>query len=686
MKTRLVWMAPAAALWSSWALPTWAQPAPQSPPPVHTPQAAAAQQGVLVFTPDFFASQRPNTAREMVSRVPGFAIVDGDDSRGFEGSVGNVLFNGSRPASKSDTGSAVLSRTLASQVERIELIRGGAPGIDMQGFAMVVNVITRTESSRQSVLTLNSNLVDGGHSLFGGTWQFTAREGETTWGVALNDSMSISDDDGEGTVIRRDANGVITRQENISTGRYGGGKGIRGNWATPLMGGRIDLTARLGVNDVQSSNVQTAPDVLRESYAELDHRSGEFGALFTRPLSARLNLEARLIHQFYNSERISTSRTRIGAVDSPEQQFVSARQSSETILRGTLRFERSPALTFESGGEVAFNSLGTKSDFSVGGTPVPLPSASVLVEELRGEVFGKGTWRSRPNLSVEAGLRLEGSTITQSGDADQEKSFFFAKPRFLATWTPWADNQFRFRFERELGQLEFSDFAASANLADDDVLGGNVDLKPEQRWISELTYERRFWGDGIISIGLRHDEIVDVIDVLPLEMGLSAVGNIGDGTLDQLVVNILVPMDRVGFTGGRIGFSNTWNHTEVADPTTGEIRAISQLRASEPTFSISQDIASWKLQWGGSYITTLGQTGYDPDRTSGFRGADYLRAWMEYKPTPTLSLRASINLWDDVSHERTVYADRTSSRPIAYIENRYIDPRSFVSLQLRKTF
>ena len=36
------------------------------------PQTDAAQQGVLVFTPDFFADQRPNTALDMVSRVPGF--------------------------------------------------------------------------------------------------------------------------------------------------------------------------------------------------------------------------------------------------------------------------------------------------------------------------------------------------------------------------------------------------------------------------------------------------------------------------------------------------------------------------------------------------------------------------------------------------------------------------------------
>ena len=89
-------------------------------PTSQTPQTDAAQQGVLVFTPDFFADQRPNTALDMVSRVPGFSVNDGSGSRGFEGAVGNILINNARPASKNDTGSNVLSRTPASQVDRIE--------------------------------------------------------------------------------------------------------------------------------------------------------------------------------------------------------------------------------------------------------------------------------------------------------------------------------------------------------------------------------------------------------------------------------------------------------------------------------------------------------------------------------------------------------------------------------------
>ena len=647
--------------------------------------AQAGDQGVLVFTPDFFADARPNTALDMVNRVPGFSINDGDGARGFEGAVGNILINGSRPASKNDTGSNVLGRTVATQVERIELVRGGAPGIDMQGYSVVANVILKTTSSREHVLTANASLFEGGQDLFGGSYQFTAREGDRTWGVTLSDGISSSDSNGAGPVVRVDANGAVLRNEQYYNDGYGGGNSIRGNFSTPFMGGKVDLTARYGVNDWHNINRQTAPDILRESLYDEDGHSGEFGVVFTRPLSEKLKLETRFIHEFGDFDSVSTSRTRLGTTDEPEQLFNADGESSETILRGLVRYERSPAMDFEGGGEIAYNMLEVQQAYSVGGVAVPLPSASVKVEETRGELFGKATWRINPRWTLESGLRLESSTISQSGDASQEKSFFFAKPRILATWTPMPNNQLRLRLERTVGQLDFGDFAASAEFADENVFGGNVNLEPESRWVAEATYEKRFWGEGIVSIGLRHDEITNAIDVIPLDGGLAAVGNIGDGTLDQLALNLTIPTDKLGVSGGKFGFRNTWNRTEVTDPTTGEKRPISDVRASQATITFQQDITSWKLQWGGAWIPLLGQKGYQPDQISGWRGTDYYEMWAEYKPTPTLSIRGQVNIWNDFDVTRTVFADR-DTRPVQFVETRFIDPRTFWQIRVRKTF
>lgn len=677
--TKTILLATTAALAFAAAAPALAETtrAPQT--------AEASDQGVLIFAPDFFKDARPNTALDMVNRIPGFSVNDGDGARGFEGAVGNILINGSRPASKNDTGSNVLSRTVAAQVERIELVRGGAPGIEMQGYSVVANVILKTTSSREHILTTNASLFEGGQDLFGGSYQFTAREGDRTWGVTLSDGISSSDSNGAGYVVRSDANGNVLRNEQYYNDGYGGGNSIRGNYSSPFMGGKIDLTARYGINDWHNINRQTAPDVLRESFYDNDGKSGEVGVVYTRPLSEKLKLETRFIHEFEEFDNVSTSRNRDGAVVSPEQLFASNGNGSETILRGLVRYERSPAMDFEAGGEVAYNMLETEQAYSVGGVAVPLPSASVKVEETRGELFGKGTWRINPKWTLESGLRLESSTISQSGDASQEKSFFFAKPRILATWTPMANTQVRARFERTVGQLDFDDFAASAEFADESVFGGNVNLSPESRWISELTFEKRFWGEGIVSLGLRHDEITDAIDLIPLDGGLAAVGNIGDGTLDQLALNVTIPTTKLGLSGGKFGFRNTWNKTEVTDPTTGETRPISGVRPTQATVTFQQDITSWKLQWGGAWIPLLGQKNYQPDQVSGWRGTDYYEMWAEYKPTPTLSIRAQVNIWNDFDQEKIVFANR-QTRPVAFVEERFVDPRTFWQIRVRKTF
>lgn len=650
------------------------------------PQAEAGQQGVLIFTPDFFADQRPNTALDMVNRIPGFSVQDGDGSRGFEGAVGNVLINGARPASKNDTGSSVLSRTLVPQVERIELVRGGAPGIDMQGYSVVVNVITKTQSSREHILTGTAFLFEGGQDAANGSYQFTARDGDRVWGFTLSDGVSISDANGVGRVVRTRPDGTVIRDEGFYNDQHGGGQGIRGNYANAFLGGKIDLTARIGQNDYSQYSIQDGPGILRRNSYEETGTSGEFGAVFTRPMRDGLVSETRFIREWNDFENASISNNRVGAVVSPESRFESTGNASETILRSLLRWERSPTMTIEAGGEVAYNMLEVDSALLQGGVNVPLPSDQITVEETRGEAFAKTTWRVQPNLTLEGGIRLESSTISQSGDADQEKSFFFAKPRVQVTWTPMPQNQLRFRFERELGQLDFGDFAASSDLADDQLFGGNVDLEPEQRWISELIYERRFLGDGIVSIGYRHDEIIDVIDRLPLPNNLSATGNIGDGTLDQLAVNVVVPLDWTGFSGGQFAFRNTWNDTSVIDPTTGEERPISGVRPSQPGFTISQDITSWRINWAVTYLESLRQFSYDPDQTSGFTGSDYFEASIEYKPTPTLSIFAKVNVWDDFQVERTVFANRSAARPIDFVELRPIDPRTFWQIRLRKTF
>jgi outer membrane receptor for ferrienterochelin and colicin len=140
-----------------------------------------AREGTTVYRPDFFTASRPNTASEMIGRLPGFQLDTGSSARGFAGTSGNVLIDGKHPASKSDNLSDILARIPASQVERIEVIRGGAPGIDMQGRSVVANVVRRAGNASQQVLSVSTHwFLQSGDQLPSARYELTRTIGPRT--------------------------------------------------------------------------------------------------------------------------------------------------------------------------------------------------------------------------------------------------------------------------------------------------------------------------------------------------------------------------------------------------------------------------------------------------------------------------------------------------------------------------
>src|SRR3546814_10945321 len=78
----------------------------------------------------------------MLNQVPGFSIRENDTVRGLGQATGNVLFNGARPSTKSDTIVTQLTRIAAADVERIEIVDGAS--LDIPGLSgQVANIIFR---------------------------------------------------------------------------------------------------------------------------------------------------------------------------------------------------------------------------------------------------------------------------------------------------------------------------------------------------------------------------------------------------------------------------------------------------------------------------------------------------------------------------------------------------------------
>ena len=109
-------------------------PARRAPPP--------RRRRTTAYDAAFFAPFAPRSALDIARRVPGFALEQGNsDIRGFAGAAGNVVFNGARPSSKSESLETLLARIPARRVIRVELGPGDLYGSEYSGKSQVLNVI-----------------------------------------------------------------------------------------------------------------------------------------------------------------------------------------------------------------------------------------------------------------------------------------------------------------------------------------------------------------------------------------------------------------------------------------------------------------------------------------------------------------------------------------------------------------
>ncbi len=584
--------------------PTAGQGAP-APQPGPAPGQAAS--GVTSYPASFFAPSQPNTVNDMIDRLPGFVFDDGDTVRGYGGAAGNVLIDGERPASKSDDLFSVLRRIPASQVERIDLIRGGAPGIDMQGKAVMANVIRRKGpgSSLVAQLTDQWALHDGRHipgiRLEGGHHTADGR----SWDGSLVIGGGYDDGSGDGPRTTRDGQGKLLSTARDDTKGEVISDALTGAYSQGLWGGKLKLNASANFQKYNfDESVQEITASTFDSY-ERDRQNtetGELGLNYTKKLGKDLSSETVLLEQATGEDFLALIQAD-PANDGDLQRFREQHFTNEAIARETLTWTASRRLTFETGAEGDYNILDSHTRFVDGGVAQVLPAANVTVDELRGEAFAKATWKATRTLNVEVGMRLEASKLTSDGDVVLEKTLVYPKPRLLLTWSPTTVDQFRFRLEQEVGQLNFNDFIASSSFSTGQVLAGNPDLVPQQAFVVEGAWERHFLKDGDAVLTLRHSELSDVVDRAPIfspSGAFDSPANIGGGSKDEAILTVSLPLARFGIPGGLLKTDTTWRRSEVTDPTTGQSRPISGLRPFEGNVAFTQDLPRWKLTWGGS--------------------------------------------------------------------------------------
>jgi len=653
---------------------------------------APPQQGVISYPASFFEGQQVSNANEMLGRIPGFTLEVGDSVRGFEGAAGNVLIDGQRPAAKSDTLDQILHRVPASAVERIDIIRGGAPGIDMQGKTVIANVVRKQGASFRGLFAVANNHLWDGRNMHGMRLELSGGDGQRTWETTIRYGYGNDDGGQFGPYVRIAPDGSILRRADYEAESDGLQQTITAGYSQPLMGGRISLNGRAFWDSWKSENTvrfSLPADRIDNFTSPYDEFETEFGARYNRDFGAKTKLEAVLLRSDSDLHGFDLAQTP-GVIND----FRYERDYNETIGRAVLKHQRSATLSFEAGGEAALNKLDSHTEQFVNGAAQDLPAADVQVEELRGEAFAKAVWRPSAAWTVDGGVRFEASEISSEGDVVLEKTLSFLKPRLAVSWQAMPNTQLRARVERVVGQLNFDDFVAGADFEEGTgVTVGNPDLDPEQAWVGEVALEQRFWKSGAVTVTYRHSELTDVIDRGPVFTDTGEVfdrpTNIGDGTKDELTVTLQVPSAPLGWSGGVLQGELNKRWSKVTDPTTLTSREISRLRPLEWEARYTQDLPQWGASVGVAVFGGWSQTTYRYNSITDVKLHNaYVTAWIDKRLSPDTILRLEFgNLASrGIRFNTQAYNGDRRTGSLAYTDDRDLTPGRTLYVRVRKTF
>jgi outer membrane receptor for ferrienterochelin and colicin len=602
-----------------------------------------AADSTVVYEAEFFDQYNPVTASDMLDRIPGVDVFGGNRGGGANrglGTGGNLLINGQRIAGKDNSARDQLDRITAAEVERIEIIRDTSGELNVRGAGEVINIILIGVPSRSSTqVELVQRLNHDDTYEVGGNVGWSTQIGN--FQALLNLETRPNYENRESREVRVTPEGELlgtlfeenTRdqdEQTISTNMsYGFGahrmqlnaQFREGDFPGPVRRDFVDFVDDVAVNSIQQEEIDN-----EESNWEL---GGDYEYSFANG--------SRLAFLFVANDEIRNSvRERLLADPASEPlsknlYIDSRRQAKELIVQTNYNFSITEGQSLRIGAEKAINELnsalfiaspfGSETASEEYGGLSLMPSNSntgTQVKEERYEGFVFHNWTINDKSSLETSLVYENSEISQTGEVSKTRDFQFWRPSLDYRYN-FADN-FRFRgtIRRNVSQLSFSAFAATANNDDRDINGfaGNPELEPETSWAYNGEIEYRLPNDaGVLATGLFYSDIGNkigkIIATVDPNQPQSATGNVGPATQMGWFARASVRLNQFNLPNaifsGRLGLFDS----EILNPFINE-----KVRTGGRGFGnvgFRQDITSMNLSYGIDYNHSFWGGYYDID-------------------------------------------------------------------------
>ncbi|MFL6550990.1 MAG: TonB-dependent receptor plug domain-containing protein [Povalibacter sp.] len=644
------------------------------------------------YEAEFFGKFAPRTALDMVKQVPSFSLQDIDeDKRGYAAAAGNVLIDGERPSTKSQTLEDILQRIPAGQVLRIEVLRGSDLTGDRASDSLMVNVV-RTPAAGSGVWSTGFELAQQHEPAPNGYASWAGRIGKVDYGLGVNTYSLKRELPGRRRVT--DGDGVLQETRDEESPREFEEYAINGEVSRALFGGRLRATGqayRSHYHQDNSLESRSTDDIFLGDeltpYSE-NKKTLEFGTNFEISGPA---WQSTLATIFTRTRFDGDTRVTERDADLSEQSVfrqLQVRDTGESIVRGIFARSLGQSNRLEFGIEGALNTLDADLDLSgvFGGVTVPIevPNANISLDEKRSEAYVSHSWHAGP-WSAESRLAAEVSRLEFTGDVEQVVDLSYIKPSLQLSRAFGTQHQWRARVYRDVGQLDFADFASVVSLSDDLIDGGNPNLKPETSWRAELGVDLRFASQAALGVRVYHYWVSDVVDLVPLagaDGRIAAPGNIGSGDVDGMQVTFATPLPSF-IPGGTLTVDATLQQASVVDPQTHRERTISDFEGNKVKAAFRQDTHFHELSWGINYTAQSSRTDYRLDQTDRTRESPSLDVFVERAITGSIKLNLSVmSVQGSPALRRRSFYDGDRNGSLLSVEDAHQSPGRWIVLRL----
>jgi TonB-dependent Receptor Plug Domain len=650
------------------------------------------------FTPEDFANFAPRSAADMARQVPGFSIREGDGARGLGAADTNVLINGRRISGKSNGPVEALGRIPVEEVVRLELVDGAS--LDIGGLTgQVLNVVTARSGGITGTFRYAPQIRTRGTPprVLEGRVSFAGGGQKDEWTLSLENDSNKRSDDGVEFVFDGDDILIDSREEQFN--RSSDTVSLSGSYSRVANNGNVlNLTGEVngffqrGREESERSGTINPIDRFRTFRDTEDEFNFEVGADYEfAVIGGRLKLIG--YHRYEDSPTTSSVTTEFADGSSPSGTlFTRDADEGETIARGEFTFGA-------AGGDVVLALEGVKNYLDITASlevrddqgvlqPVGLAGATDRVEEDRAEATVTYSRPLTSNLQLQANLGAEYSRISQDGPTGLTRTFYRPKGFVALDWNASDTLNLSGRIERQVGQLNFFDFIASVDLDFDNANVSNVALVPPQLWRFEMEANIGLGALGTLALRPFYEDVSDIVDLIPIDGGGQAPGNIPSASRYGIEGDITLLSDGLGWKGTRFDAGFRLANSSVRDPLLGSSRNLSGFETEQIDFELRHDFAS--SDWASGLTAFWNNQAEDVRldqitqrrETFGFAGF-----YIENKDVRGAVVRLAINNILDRTNkiDRTVFVDRAAGI-VDFREDRDRSFGQIFTLEIEGTF